>query len=92
MENWAAYCATKAGGEMFFNTVAAEHPDVRVHTINPGRMDTAMQATLRESSFPKVDRFIRAYEQGELADPADVAARILAEHLADEEAGIDTAG
>jgi NAD(P)-dependent dehydrogenase (short-subunit alcohol dehydrogenase family) len=81
IEGWAAYCATKAGGEMFFATVAAEHPDVRVRSVNPGRMDTGMQATLRGSTFPSRADFVAAHERGELPDPADVARRIVAEHL-----------
>lgn len=78
---WAAYCATKAGAEMFFDVVAAEHPDVTVHNVNPGRMDTGMQADLRRSDFPDRDMYVSAFENGELPDPADVADRIIAEHL-----------
>jgi NAD(P)-dependent dehydrogenase (short-subunit alcohol dehydrogenase family) len=84
IEGWAAYCAAKAGGEMFFRVLAAERPDLRVATVNPGRMDTAMQGVLRESSFPSRQSYIDAHEQGQLADPADVAARIISEHITGE--------
>jgi NAD(P)-dependent dehydrogenase (short-subunit alcohol dehydrogenase family) len=79
---WAVYCATKRGAEMFFETLAAEAPDVAVANVNPGVMDTAMQATIRRAdSFPERDRYVGLYERGELSDPADVARRIVAEHL-----------
>jgi benzil reductase ((S)-benzoin forming) len=81
IEGWAAYCAAKAGGEMYFRVLAAERPDLTVVSVNPGRMDTAMQAVLREASFPDKRSFIDAHERGELAAPADVAARIVSEHV-----------
>jgi benzil reductase ((S)-benzoin forming) len=81
IEGWAAYCAAKAGGEMFFRVLAAERPDLTVVNVNPGRMDTGMQAVLRESSFPDKQSYIDAHERGELASPADVAARIVSEHV-----------
>jgi NAD(P)-dependent dehydrogenase (short-subunit alcohol dehydrogenase family) len=84
IEGWAPYCAAKAGGEMFFRVLAAERPDLRVVSVNPGRMDTRMQAALRESSFPSRQSYVDAHEQGRLADPADVAARVISEHITGE--------
>jgi len=81
VRGWSAYCAAKAGGAMFFEVVAAEHPDVRVACVNPGRMDTSMQATLRAVPFPDQPDYVDAHRRGALADPADVARRIVAEHL-----------
>ncbi len=81
IEGWATYCAAKAGGEMYFRVLAAERPDLTVASVNPGRMDTAMQGVLRESSFPDKQSYIDAHERGELASPADVAARIVSEHI-----------
>jgi benzil reductase ((S)-benzoin forming) len=81
IEGWAVYCAAKAGGEMFFRVLAAERPDLTVVSVNPGRMDTAMQGVLRGSSFPDKQSYIDAHERGELASPADVAARIVSEHI-----------
>jgi benzil reductase ((S)-benzoin forming) len=79
---WAVYCATKRGAEMFFDTLAADAPDVAVANVNPGVMDTVMQATIRGAdSFPERDRYVGLYERGELPDPTDVAHRIVAEHL-----------
>jgi NAD(P)-dependent dehydrogenase (short-subunit alcohol dehydrogenase family) len=86
---WAAYCATKAGGEAFFEVLAAQlagEPDTRVASVNPGRMDTAMQGTLRAAAragayFPQADDFVAAHAQGRLPDPATVARRIVDDHL-----------
>ncbi|GAA4211371.1 SDR family NAD(P)-dependent oxidoreductase [Actinocatenispora rupis] len=84
---WATYCATKAGGEMFFDAVAgqyAEDPRVSVANVNPGVMDTDMQALLRGSTdvyFPDRERYAGLAARGELPSPAEVAARIVAEHL-----------
>lgn len=86
----AMYGSTKRGGEMFFETLAAEHhddPAVRVAVIDPGIMDTDMQAVVRRHAredeyFPGRERFIERYERGELPSPVDVARRVLAEHFA----------
>lgn len=85
---WAAYCATKAGGEMFFDVVAEELRDddqVRVANVNPGVMDTDMQGVLRASTgwFPRREHYVGLAERGELPSPASVAAGIVRDHLAD---------
>jgi NAD(P)-dependent dehydrogenase (short-subunit alcohol dehydrogenase family) len=81
IEGWATYCAAKAGGEMFFKVLAEERPDLYVASVNPGRMDTGMQGVLRGSEFPTKQSYVDAYEQGGLAAPADVARRIISEHV-----------
>ena len=81
---WTLYCAAKAGLENFVRALGVEqkqeaHPFIPVN-INPGVIDTEMQALIRASSasdFPDVGRFVRRKEQGELAPPALVAAAIL---------------
>jgi benzil reductase ((S)-benzoin forming) len=81
VEGWAAYCAAKAGGEMFFRVLAEERPDLRVTSVNPGRMDTGMQGVLRQSEFPTRQSYVDAHERGRLAAPADVARQIISEHV-----------
>jgi NAD(P)-dependent dehydrogenase (short-subunit alcohol dehydrogenase family) len=81
IEGWAAYCAAKAGGEMFFRVLAEERPDLRVASVNPGRMDTDMQGVLRRSDFPTKQPYVDAHERGTLGDPREVAARIMSEHV-----------
>lgn len=86
---WAAYCATKAGGEMFFDTLAEQYAGdrhVRVASVNPGVMDTDMQAMLRDADdvyFPDRQRYVGLHQRGELPAPATVAAAIVADQLAD---------
>lgn len=85
IEGWATYCATKTGGEAFFAVAAREaRPPTRVTSVNPGVMDTDMQATLRDARFPTRERYVDLHKRGELPSPADVARRIVAEHLTRE--------
>jgi benzil reductase ((S)-benzoin forming) len=81
IEGWSVYSATKRGAEMFFDAVAVEQPDAYVVSVNPGVMDTGMQATLRSSEFPERDRYVDLYERGRLPSPVTVARRVIAEHL-----------
>jgi benzil reductase ((S)-benzoin forming) len=88
LAGWSLYCASKAGMLNFIRALAAEQktaaqPFVAIN-INPGVMDTDMQANIRSASasdFPDVARFIERQAQGELAPAAEVAdavGRILA--------------
>lgn len=82
----AAYCATKAGAEMFFETVAAElsaDPRYTLVTVDPGAMDTDMQAVIRETTsyFPDRQRLAERAAAGDLPDPATVARGIMEKHL-----------
>jgi NAD(P)-dependent dehydrogenase (short-subunit alcohol dehydrogenase family) len=64
---WGAYGASKAALDHLSRTFAAELPGVRFISVDPGEMDTDMHA----AAMPDADR-------STLADPADVAARIVA--------------
>ena len=85
----AVYSATKLAGESFFESLAAQHagdPRIRVVNVNPGKLNTDMQVRIREHAqgdvyFPDRDRYLNAYQRGELAEPAAAAKRIIAEHL-----------
>jgi benzil reductase ((S)-benzoin forming) len=81
LEGWSVYSATKRGAEMFFEALAVEHRDLYVANVQPGVMDTGMQAALRGAEFPDRDQFVALHERGELPDPADVARRIIDEHV-----------
>jgi NAD(P)-dependent dehydrogenase (short-subunit alcohol dehydrogenase family) len=86
---WAVYSATKLGAEFFTAALAdqvADRPSVRVAVVQPGVVDTGLQARLREHAasdvyFPDRERFVGLFERGELAAPAEVARRIIADHL-----------
>jgi NAD(P)-dependent dehydrogenase (short-subunit alcohol dehydrogenase family) len=88
IEGWAAYCATKSGGEAYFSVVAAEAARrdrrVVVASVNPGVMNTGMQASLRGAEFPDRERYVELHARGELPAPTVVARRIIAEHLTGE--------
>jgi sepiapterin reductase len=80
---WAVYCATKAALDMYTRVFNAEQgPNgVRAVSMAPGIVDTGMQATIRSSDpaqFPALAKFKEFKESGALANPADVAARLLA--------------
>ncbi len=81
---WSLYCAAKAGLENFIRALALEqqaevHPFLAIN-VNPGLIDTGMQAEIRAASaadFPELDRFIQRKEQGMLVPPAEVAAAVM---------------
>lgn len=80
MPGWAVYCATKAAVDRYSQVVAAEAPDVRVVSLAPGVVDTGMQEHIRASDpkdFPGLSRFVSMHEEGQLASPAETAAKIL---------------
>lgn len=79
---WSAYCATKAGLNMYTQCLAKEYlHDSRYHFYNfsPGIMDTDMQEQIRSKSkeqFSRVDDFIQYQKTGRLRDPKLVAQQI----------------
>jgi benzil reductase ((S)-benzoin forming) len=80
---WSAYSATKRGGEEFFTHLTAEWADdplVVAASVNPGVMDTGMQAEIRAADFAERQRFIDRHKRGELRPAAVVAKEILSAH------------
>ncbi|HEX2995870.1 MAG TPA: SDR family NAD(P)-dependent oxidoreductase [Anaerolineales bacterium] len=81
---WSLYCAAKAGMENFIRSLALEQqaqsqPFIPIN-IDPGVIDTEMQALIRATSpsdFPDVEVFIQRKEQGSLVSPDQVAAAII---------------
>ena len=82
---WSVYCATKAGLDLYSQTLAAEEAKrgdagAQVVSLAPGVVDTAMQGRIREhgsDQFPAVANFVAMKEQGSLATPDSVAKRIV---------------
>ncbi len=80
---WSLYCAAKAGMENFIRSLALEQqtqlePFIPIN-IDPGVIDTEMQALIRETSpsdFPDVELFVQRKAQGQLVTPGKVAAAI----------------
>lgn len=87
---WNVYCAGKAALDHHARAVALENiPALRIASIAPGVIDTAMQAEIRASSrdaFPQQARFVALKADGQLLSPAAAASRLLT-HLLGEEFG-----
>ncbi|WP_226669461.1 (S)-benzoin forming benzil reductase [Metabacillus litoralis] len=80
ISGWSVYCSTKAGLNMFTNTIGVEQNEGQnqVMTIgfSPGVMDTEMQQTIRKADkedFSAIDQFKEFHEKGMLRSPSFVA-------------------
>jgi NAD(P)-dependent dehydrogenase (short-subunit alcohol dehydrogenase family) len=76
---WSAYCAAKAGLDHFARNLTAEIDGrglpIRVHTLYPGIVATAMQERIRglsRSQFDSVDRFRAYHTDGWLRPPEEI--------------------
>lgn len=78
---WSIYCATKAALDHHARAVALDgDANVRICSLAPGVIDTDMQSEIRATSaavFPMQDRFIALKQDGQLASPGAVAARLV---------------
>lgn len=84
LAGWSLYCAAKAGLEQFIRVVALEQQHLLAPftaiSIDPGVMDTDMQAQIRASSvadFPAVAQFVQRQRDGELRPVEQVAQAVL---------------
>ncbi|KAA5548565.1 SDR family NAD(P)-dependent oxidoreductase [Adhaeribacter rhizoryzae] len=84
MDGWSAYCASKAALDMLSLTCQKEQEllgtGVKVYSLAPGVVDTAMQAHIREAEsdqFSELERFKLLKENKELLDPEAVGKKIL---------------
>lgn len=94
IEGWSAYCAGKAGQDMWVRVVGAEQrrrgTSRRLLSIAPGVVDTTMQEQIRATDpddFPNVDRFHALHKQGDLLEPAESARRMWSIVTSDAESG-----
>lgn len=78
---WSVYCATKAALDMHAQAVKIDAQNhVKICSLAPGVIDTAMQATIRESDlelFPNKQRFIELNASGSLACPEKTGRQIV---------------
>jgi benzil reductase ((S)-benzoin forming) len=81
---WSAYCAAKAGLEMFVRCLVDEQKlspnPAKVVSFAPGVVNTEMQQEIRNAkleNFPELARFVDMKEKGSLLEPMFVAERIL---------------
>lgn len=81
---WGIYCATKAGLDLHAQATRLDgRPGLRIASLAPGVIDTAMQAQVRASDpadFPLQARFAALKADGQLSTPSEVARRLV-EHL-----------
>ncbi len=84
VDGWSAYCASKAALDMLSLTVQQEqqilNSKVRVFSLSPGVVDTAMQEHIRQvepSQFSGVEKFQGYKKNGDLLEPEVVARKIV---------------
>ena len=83
-DGWSVYCSSKAASEMFIRCIAEELKTekiehIRVFSIAPGVIDTAMQDTIRASQskdFSRLQHFITLHQEGALVPPKKVAKKL----------------
>ncbi len=95
MASQAAYCAAKAGMDLYTRCVALEEAGkphgARVCSLAPGVIDTDMQVQLRgadAAAFPDRSRFEQLKSGGQLDSPETAARKVLA-YLAREDFGAE---
>lgn len=97
IDGWSIYCSTKAGLDMLSRTIAEELKiskmnHVRIFSIAPGIVDTAMQDEIRQSNvrdFSRIQQFIEYKNTDQLASP-ELTARLLLSILESPEKYEDT--
>lgn len=87
MAGSANYCAQKAGLDHFSRAYALEQAQcpapIRIESLAPGVIDTAMQLQLRsadQTRFTSAPSFKALHDEGKLAGPKDTAEKIV-QHL-----------
>ena len=80
---WAAYCASKAALDRFSETIQLEEKekgrDVKVWSVAPGVIDTAMQEKIRSASaesFSSLGTFLDLKKNDELTNPQVTADKL----------------
>ncbi|KAG5916121.1 hypothetical protein E4U53_004361 [Claviceps sorghi] len=85
-QGWSAYASSKAAINSVSTCIAFEEKDITSLTIEPGRVDTDMQALIRSHGKDTMDKtqfddFVDAFDQGQLLkpeQPGNVMARFVA--------------
>jgi len=83
---WSNYCASKAYMNSLLSVVLCENPEYEIVSVDPGVMDTNMQAQIRATQsdvFNQVDTFINYKKNGMLKKPEVVANQIVEQYVND---------
>ncbi|AII52919.1 SDR family NAD(P)-dependent oxidoreductase [Hymenobacter sp. APR13] len=84
VDGWGAYCASKAALDAL-SAVAQKEQDlrgsgIRIRSLAPGVLDTAMQEHIRSADreqFSEAERFVGLKQDGALVSPAEAARQIV---------------
>ena len=77
---WGNYCSSKSYINAFLSVLLLENPEFKIVSVDPGVMDTQMQAKIRGTSdkvFNKVAEFQQYKVNGMLRNPKNVAEYIV---------------
>ncbi|GGG62232.1 SDR family NAD(P)-dependent oxidoreductase [Hymenobacter glacieicola] len=84
VDGWGAYSASKAALDALSCTAQKEQDlrgsGIRIRSLSPGILDTAMQEHIRAAdahSFSEASKFAEFHSEGRLAQPENVAAKIV---------------
>ncbi len=84
IDGWSAYCASKAALDVLSQVAQKEQNlrggDIRIRSLSPGVLDTAMQEHIRAASaesFSEAGRFASLLSEEQLVEPAQAAERIV---------------
>ncbi len=71
LAHWGLYCAGKAAMEAFVGSLEKEGR--KCHVLNPGAVDTDMQAKIARTEFPGREQFTEMRAKGAIRDATAVA-------------------
>ena len=90
VDGWSGYCSSKAALDMFSSVIGVEKRmdkrNIRIFSVSPGIVDTAMQDEIRQVSpegFSRLSEFIEYKKEGMLVSPNKVAKKYI--HLLEHE-------
>lgn len=82
IDGWSLYCSTKSAMEMVINNISLEYPDFTCLNIDPGVMNTEMQANIRSfKDSANNEYFLKLYLNNELKDALEVANQIIKKYI-----------
>lgn len=82
IDGWSLYCSTKSAMEMVMNSISLEYPDFTCLNIDPGVMNTEMQANIRNfKDSANNEYFLKLYLNNELKDTLEVANKIIKKYI-----------
>lgn len=82
IDGWSLYCSTKSAMEMVINNINLEYPDFTCLNIDPGVMNTEMQANIRNfKNSANNEYFLKLYLNDELKDTLEVANKIIKKYI-----------